>query len=253
MRFALLLSCWSVALLVTGHAALSPAAIIEITVSGRISVDDSRTLLPDEIRTGEPWTGSIRYDTNLADQNADQKTGYYADPSNLEGLSIVVKVHRHVFAGGHGELQAQTLNDIVYDTNEPFNFPSGDSFSIGGPMRQSPRLLDHSSISFSWNDPTGDALPDDNLPADFDPFEFVQNDAGTGLPTYSPIYIRIEGMGLSTPTSSISYTVIASIESAEIRVIPEPDTWMLCGFFVVIVCSKRFGNRLEKSERKQRL
>lgn len=250
MRLVLLLIYTLGVTAIAGTATCASAAIIEIVVSGRVSVDDSRTLLPDEIRTGEPWTGLIRYDTSLSDQNADPKQGFYTDPLNLDGLSIAVTVHGHVFAGGNGELQAHILNDIIHDPNQPFNFPPGDSFSIGGPMQESPRLLDHSFISFSWNDPTGDALSDDSLPVDFDPFEFVQNDAGTGLPTYSPIYIRIEDMGLSTPTSSISYTVIASIESAEIRVIPEPDTWTLCGFFVVIVCSKRFANRLEKSERK---
>lgn len=203
------------------------AAMIEIKVSGRIGVDDSRNLLPDVIRTGEPWSGWIRYSTELVDQNDDPSRGYFADPLNPFGLSLGVVVHGYVFAGGDGDLQAEVLNDIPNDLSPPFNPPPGDSFSIGGPMNRSPRLLDHSSISYAWNDVSAVTLLSDSLPWSFDPFGFVQNDGGTGLPTYSPIYLRIEDIGLSTPTSPISYTIIASIEYAEIRVIPEPSSQVI--------------------------
>ena len=238
--------------IVSAMAAHASAAIVEIAVSGRISVNDPLTLLPDEIHTGEPWTGVIRYDASIADQVVDPKQGYYSDPLRLNGLSIAVEVHGHVFAGGNGELQARVLNDIVHNPDQPFNFFPGDSFSIGGPMRQSPRLLDHSSISFSWNDSAGEALSNDSLPIVIDPFEFIQTGSGSGLPTYSPIYIRIQDIGLSTPTSTILYMIDASIESATVRVIPEPKTFansILASVLIatfgstrrVVLCARQFA------------
>lgn len=195
-------------------------------MSGRIGVEDQWTLLPDEIRSGEPWSGLIRYHTDLPDQDLDAKHGYYSDPTRPDGLSITVNVHGYTFAGGFGELQSHVLNDIVHDPNQAFNFPPGDLFSIGGPMRESPRLLDSSFISFSWYDQTGAALDSEALPTNFDPFDFGQFDV-TGVPTFSPIYIIIQDSGLATPEDLIRYTVAASIESAELRVIPEPETWVL--------------------------
>lgn len=202
------------------------AAIVEIAVSGRIGVDDRLTLLPDEIHTGEPWTGMIRYDLDIADPAADPKIGYYFDEMRPDGLSITVNVHGHTFYGGNGEMTAQVLNDMIFDPGQVFNYPPGDSFEIGGPMSRSPRLLDMSSIYFYWYDPTGAALLDDALPTNFDPFSFVQGGLTftTDLQTNSPIYIVIHDTGVSTPTHTSIYTVVASIEHAEIRIVPEPES-----------------------------
>jgi len=202
------------------------SAIVEIAVSGRIGVHDELTLLPDEIRTGEPWSGVIRYDTDIADPASDPKIGYYFDEMRPDGLSITVSVHGHTFYGGNGELTAQVLNDMIFDPGQVFNYPPGDSFEIGGPMSQSPRLLDMSSIYFYWYDPSGAALLDDSLPTSFDPFDFVQSGLTftTDLESPSPIYIVIYDVGTSTPTHTSLYLVVASIEHAEIRIVPEPET-----------------------------
>jgi hypothetical protein len=213
----------------------SSAAIVEISVSGRIGVDDRDDgHLPDSIRDGEPWSGVIRYHTDLPDEFSDAKYARYFDGMRPDGLSISVIVHGYTFAGGNGELAAQVLNDIVFDPEQVFNFPPGDSFSIGGPMSQSPRLLDFPTIFFSWYDPNGIALSSDEMPTSFDPFAFVQGgvSANSGLPTFSPIYIVIEDTGLTTPTHTIYYTVVASIEDAEIRVVPEPS-----GIVPSVTCS----------------
>ena len=202
------------------------AAIIEISVSGRIGVDDRLGLLPDSIQTGEPWSGVIRYRTDLPDSDPDPKHALYFDRMRVDALSISVNIHGHTFAGGNGELQAEVLNDIVFDPGQVFNFPPGDLFSIFGPMSQSPYLLDHPSISFSWYDPSGLALQGVEMPTSFEPFDFVQGGgyAEPGLPTFSPIFVVIHDVGLSTPTHTISYIVVASIETADVRVVPEPDT-----------------------------
>jgi len=206
------------------------AAIVEIVVSGRIGVDDRLTLLPDEIHTGEPWSGVIRYDLDIADPAADPKMGYYFDEMRPDGLSITVNVHGHTFYGGNGELQAQVLNDIVFDPGQVINYPAGDSFAIGGPMSQSPRLLDTSRIFFYWHDATGMALSGDDLPTSINPFDFIQSGLtfSTDLQAPSPIYIVIYDIGLSTPEQTSFYLVVASIESAEIRIVPEPSGIVAC-------------------------
>jgi hypothetical protein len=217
------------------------AAIVEIAVSGRIGVDDRLTLLPDEIHTGEPWTGMIRYDLDIADTAADPTMGYYFDEMRPDGLSITVNVHGHTFYGGNGELQAQVLNDIVLDPGQVINYPAGDSFAIGGPMSQSPRLLDTSRIFFYWHDATGMALLGDDLPTSINPFDFIQSGLtfSTDLQAPSPIYIVIYDIGLSTPEQTSFYLVVASIESAEIRIVPEPTTLTSSLVTVVLIAASR--------------
>jgi len=217
------------------------AAIVEISVSGRIGVDDRDGLLPDSIRNGEPWSGVIRYDTGIPDGDPDPKFGYYFDATRPDSLSISVTIQGHTFYGGHGELQAQVLNDIVFDPEQPINFLPGDSLAIGGPMSQSPYLLDTSSIFFYWYDPSGAALFNDAVPTSFDPFAFVQAGvfANTSLPTFSPIWIVIHDTGLTTPTHTIYYTVVASIEHAEIRIVPEPGAITSSLIVVALIATSR--------------
>jgi hypothetical protein len=212
------------------------AAVIELTVSGRVVVVDPLMLLPPEIHTGEPWSGVIRYSTDLVDQDPEPGRGYFLDNARPDALSITVSVHGHVFAGGFGELSAETVNDWVTIPGQTFQPPPGDSFGLGGPMRQSPFLLDLPSIHLTWNDSSGRALAYDALPLSFDPFLFVQSGGNPeATPEYSPIYVEIHDIGLATPTQLSQYSVFAAIESAEFRIVPEPASLALGVILFMII------------------
>jgi hypothetical protein len=220
------------------------AAIVEMSVSGRIVVIDPLLLLPPDVHTGEPWSGTIRWETDIPDDDADPKHGHYFDDTRPDALSITVNVHGHVFAGGFGELSAHVYNDWPPMPGEPIQFAPGDSFIFGGPMRQSPSLLDLSGIGFSWNDSTGRAFAGDELPLAFDPFLFTQNDGSVVVPSYSPIHIKIFDIGLATPTHVIQYDVFAAIETAEFRVVPEPrslELLLACASIAALICIVRLA------------
>src|SRR5262245_8225800 len=105
------------------------AAIVEIAVSGRSGVYDPLGLprdwiglLLDSIPTGAPWSGVIRYHTDLPDEDPDPKHAHYFDQTRPDALLISVNVHGHIFAGGKGELQADVLNDIIIGPGQSINF-----------------------------------------------------------------------------------------------------------------------------------
>lgn len=235
---------WFSCLILLLISQMCSAANVEIVIGGRISVDDPLTLLPDSIQTGERWTGRIRYQTDFVDRDPDPVHGEYFDTGRSEGLSISVNVHGHLFAGGDGALRGDVINDAVFVPGQVFQFPPGDSLGIGGPMFASPRLLDQSSIFFAWHDRSGVALATDALPANFNPFDFVQSAvAATSLPTFSPIYIAIQDFGLSTPNSTAYYSVIASIEFADVNVTPEPAVLKLSLVVIYAAFSQRTVSR----------
>jgi hypothetical protein len=107
-------------------------------------------------------------------------------------------------------------------------------------MQLSPHRLDSSFISFYWYDPTGVALSSELLPTSFDPFDFAQYELAS-VPTFAPIWIKIEDSGLATPADVIRYTLAASIESATIRVVPEPTACGLTIIALVVESCSRFA------------
>jgi hypothetical protein len=225
------------------HPASRPtaAAIVEISVGGRIQVTDALGLLPTSVKTGESWSGLIRYDTGLVDLDPDPQRGRYGAPQDLEGLSISVNVSGHIFSGGFGELTADVLDNVTPPAAPAISFPAGDTFSIGGPMRTSPYLLDFPTISFAWNDASGMAFHGDSLPTNLNPLSLKQVDSAGDISQLAPIYIRISDLGLTTPTHAIRYSVLAAIESAQVRIVPESATrdLVVIGLLAIAISSSQ--------------
>ena len=87
-------------------------------------------------------------------------------------------------------------------------------------------IVDESGRSLAQSAWTGG----DDLPTSINPFDFIQSGLtfSTDLQAPSPIYIVIYDIGLSTPEQTSFYLVVASIESAEIRIVPEPSGIVAC-------------------------
>lgn len=134
------------------------SAMVEVFFTGEVlSVTDTHGVLDPSVAAGAPLSGTLLYDSTLADASADPTLGTYVQ--SVPDGAFTVEL-------GSYSLATPTFTILVYDDFAFFGGDDGFDWRLDGVVLPIPNEpgASFNSIVFSAFDPSGTLFADDSLP-----------------------------------------------------------------------------------------
>ena len=213
---------------------LAHGELVRFDLSGTIEVRDRDGILPDDIVSGLPFTGSLAYDLDAEDLLPDDPNrGVYQFVPASNGVGVQVQIGPYDFkTDADSGFKVSVGNDIRFLIIPGPTPPPEDSLSTTIPA-VFPFEMSTPRFRFHWFDRTLMSFDDDRLPTMIDPA--LLHTLDSDLPI-----LNITGQLLGQRSFQIS-AIIDSIVP-----VPEPSAWHLLVFGMLMVlsnCRRQIAHR----------
>jgi hypothetical protein len=196
------------------------AQVVSFNFTGSLSsVSDQATYLPDDIQSGQSFTGTITYDTAHVSDSDASSNGQYIFTGAAQGdfsMTVNVSAPGHVYSFTSVAVPPIVQNSVQVQTAFQIDYTVGDALMDGAPL---PAVSNGSRLILSLSDVSGSALSNDALP--------------TSAPAFSDfVNHRLFFEGQETGGFTV-YGFEGTIDS--ITPVPEPATAAACAGFGLLV------------------
>lgn len=218
---------------------LAHGELVRFDLSGTIEVRDPHGILPDDIVSGLPFTGSLAYDRSAEDLLPDDPNrGVYQFVPASNGVGVQVQIGAYDFQTNvDWGFRISVGNDIRFLIIPGDTSPPEDSLSTTIPA-VFPFDMSSPSFKFHWFDRTLTSFDDDRLPTTIDPALLHSLDVD------SPI-LDITGFREGTAQQGPRFFHINALIDRIVPV-PEPSAWYLLVFGMLTIlsaCRRRIAHR----------